>query len=50
MEKKREFTYSLEEFESAVTHDRLWNAAQMEMVKNRQGVRLYENVLGKENS
>jgi deoxyribodipyrimidine photo-lyase len=29
---KREFIYSLEEFESAKTHDDLWNAAQMEMV------------------
>lgn len=29
---KRDFIYSLEEFESARTHDDLWNAAQMEMV------------------
>lgn len=29
---KREFTYTLEEFEQAKTHDELWNAAQMEMV------------------
>ena len=28
---KRDFLYSLEEFESAKTHDDLWNAAQMEM-------------------
>lgn len=30
---KRDFIYSLEQFESATTHDKLWNAAQMEMVK-----------------
>jgi deoxyribodipyrimidine photo-lyase len=30
---KREYTYSLEEFEEARTHDELWNAAQLEMVK-----------------
>ena len=29
---KREYLYSLEEFEEAKTHDDLWNAAQMEMV------------------
>ncbi|MGQ9818001.1 MAG: deoxyribodipyrimidine photo-lyase, partial [bacterium] len=29
---KREYIYSLEEFEQAKTHDKLWNAAQMEMV------------------
>jgi deoxyribodipyrimidine photo-lyase len=29
---EREFVYSLEEFESAKTHEDLWNAAQMEMV------------------
>lgn len=29
---KREYLYSLEEFEAAQTHDRYWNAAQMEMV------------------
>jgi deoxyribodipyrimidine photo-lyase len=29
----RHFIYSLEEFERAETHDDLWNAAQMEMVK-----------------
>lgn len=29
----REYDYSLSEFEEAKTHDRLWNAAQMEMVK-----------------
>jgi deoxyribodipyrimidine photo-lyase len=28
----REYIYTLEEFESAATHDELWNAAQMEMV------------------
>jgi len=28
----RPFLYSLEEFEQATTHDRLWNAAQKEMV------------------
>lgn len=28
----REFTYSLEEFEAARTHDELWNAAQREML------------------
>lgn len=30
---KREFVYSLEEFEKAKTHEDLWNAAQLEMVK-----------------
>ena len=30
---KRHYMYSLEEFETARTHDDLWNAAQMEMVK-----------------
>lgn len=29
----REYVYSLKEFENAKTHDRLWNAAQLEMVK-----------------
>ena len=29
----RSFLYTVEEFESANTHDDLWNAAQMEMVK-----------------
>jgi len=28
---QREFTYSLDQFESATTHDPLWNAAQVEM-------------------
>jgi len=30
---KREFIYSQKEFERALTHDNLWNAAQTEMVK-----------------
>jgi len=30
---KREYVYSLEELEYAKTHDNLWNAAQLEMVK-----------------
>ena len=30
---KRQYIYTLEEFENARTHDDLWNAAQMEMVK-----------------
>jgi deoxyribodipyrimidine photo-lyase len=30
---KREYVYSLEEFEEAKTHDDLWNGAQMEMVQ-----------------
>jgi deoxyribodipyrimidine photo-lyase len=30
---KREFVYKLEDFENASTHDDLWNAAQMEMVR-----------------
>jgi deoxyribodipyrimidine photo-lyase len=29
---KREYLYSLEQFEAGKTHDDLWNAAQMEMV------------------
>lgn len=33
MKDLREHIYSLEEFEEAKTHDPLWNAAQMEMVK-----------------
>ena len=30
---KREFVYTLKQFERGQTHDELWNAAQMEMVK-----------------
>lgn len=30
---ERQYTYSLEQFEGAETHDELWNAAQIEMVK-----------------
>ena len=30
---KRKYLYSTEQFENALTHDALWNAAQMEMVK-----------------
>lgn len=30
---KRDYLYTLKEFEQAQTHDELWNAAQMEMVK-----------------
>ncbi|NLE37317.1 MAG: deoxyribodipyrimidine photolyase, partial [Pirellulaceae bacterium] len=30
---RREHVYSLEEFERAATHDRLWNAAQTELVR-----------------
>jgi deoxyribodipyrimidine photo-lyase len=30
---ERRYIYSLEQFEGAETHDELWNAAQMEMVK-----------------
>jgi len=30
---KREYAYTVSQFEEAVTHDRLWNAAQMEMVR-----------------
>jgi deoxyribodipyrimidine photo-lyase len=30
---EREFVYSLKEFETAKTHEDLWNAAQLEMVK-----------------
>lgn len=30
---EREFLYTQDEFENAKTHDELWNAAQMEMVK-----------------
>jgi deoxyribodipyrimidine photo-lyase len=29
---KREYTYDLDEFESASTHDELWNAAQKELI------------------
>ena len=32
-EDRREYLYSVEQFEKAATHDPLWNAAQMEMVK-----------------
>ena len=31
---KRDYIYSLEQFELAQTHDDLWNAAQLEMVNN----------------
>ncbi len=30
---RREYVYTVEQFEHAKTHDELWNAAQMEMVK-----------------
>lgn len=30
----REYVYSLDEFESAATHDELWNAAQRELVRD----------------
>ncbi len=30
---KREYVYSLNEFENAKTHDKLWNSAQIQMVK-----------------
>jgi deoxyribodipyrimidine photo-lyase len=30
---KREYTYSVSQLEEAITHDPLWNAAQMEMVR-----------------
>jgi len=30
---KREYIYTLEQFANALTHDDLWNAAQLEMVK-----------------
>jgi deoxyribodipyrimidine photo-lyase len=30
---KRKYLYTLEKFENSLTHDELWNAAQMEMVK-----------------
>jgi len=30
---KREFVYSLKQFENAKTHEELWNAAQMELMK-----------------
>jgi deoxyribodipyrimidine photo-lyase len=30
---KREYTYSVAQFEEAITHDPLWNAAQIEMVR-----------------
>ncbi|NTW58023.1 MAG: deoxyribodipyrimidine photo-lyase [Nitrospirae bacterium] len=33
LEDKREHVYTLKEFEEARTHDDLWNAAQLEMVK-----------------
>ncbi len=31
---KREYTYTYEQLESAQTHDELWNAAQLEMVRS----------------
>jgi len=31
---KREYIYSLEEFEAGKTHDALWNSAQLEMVRS----------------
>ncbi|MFA7080730.1 MAG: deoxyribodipyrimidine photo-lyase [Candidatus Bathyarchaeia archaeon] len=33
LDDKREFVYSLKEFEEGSTHDKYWNAAQKEMVK-----------------
>lgn len=31
---EREFVYTLKEFEQAITHEDLWNAAQLEMITN----------------
>lgn len=33
IEDRRDYVYNLDEFENAKTHDNLWNAAQLEMVK-----------------
>ncbi len=33
---RREFTYSLEDFEAAKTHDEIWNAAQRQLVQEGQ--------------
>ncbi len=33
MTDKRQYVYSLEQFENAKTHDPLWNAAQIQMIK-----------------
>lgn len=46
---QRKYLYSLEQFENALTHDELWNAAQMEMTKKRKNARIHEDVLGKKN-
>jgi deoxyribodipyrimidine photo-lyase len=49
---EREFLYKDEEFEKGKTHDKLWNAAQLEMVKRGKMhgfMRMYwaKKILGK---
>jgi len=41
---RREYAYSLEEFEQGRTHDRLWNAAQLQLVREG-GVHNYMRML-----
>ncbi|XP_046842987.1 deoxyribodipyrimidine photo-lyase-like isoform X2 [Xenia sp. Carnegie-2017] len=33
LDDKREYVYTLEEFETAKTHDKLWNAAQLQVIR-----------------
>ena len=45
---RREYVYSLDELDRAETHDPYWNAAQQEMVKDREDAGLHADVLGQE--
>jgi len=46
----REYVYTEEQFERAATHDNLWNAAQIEMVKTGKMHGYMRMYLGKENT
>ena len=46
---QREYTYTIEEWDQAQTHDHLWNACQRELVNCGQTPWLLADVLGKKN-
>ena len=47
---ERERLYSLAQLEGAETHDELWNAAQIQMVRVWMDAQLSADVLGEEDS
>ena len=47
---ERERLYTLQQLESAQTHDDLWNAAQIQMVRVWMDAQLSADVLGEEDS